>query len=276
MSSRARTALGPPQALRARQLRMEGASFRTQKSFGGVLSPVSGKEWKSNPKTARPVAVRQAMHLVLRSSLARNERSMLLHDRTIQRVLRRLAKRFGIRLYDIANSGNHLHLILRLPHRQALTPFLKAATGLIARIVLRVERGHAWTDRPLHRQGHATTPRTGKSSRSRGTEGLASQKNSATQLTSSGPQACSTRQTRAGFWDARPWSRIVSFGPDFKRLKDYLMLNRADLTGFASQSPLGITRTSYRAMLKEVRRLELSGILERLPSFGFGSAQGFG
>jgi REP element-mobilizing transposase RayT len=253
-----------PQALRARQLRMEGtgfasqarSGFRAQKSFGGVLSPVSGKEWKSNPKTARPVAVRQAMHLVLRSSLARNERSMLLHDRTIQRVLRRLAKRFGIRLYDIANSGNHLHLILRLPHRQALTPFLKAATGLIARIVLRVERGQAWTDRP------------GKSSLSRGTQAVASQKNGAiqpksrsAQPTSSGPQASSTRQVRAGFWDARPWSRIVSFGPDFKRLKDYLMLNRADLAAFA--------RASYRSMLQEVRRMQASGLLERLPSFGF-------
>jgi hypothetical protein len=257
-----------PQALRARQLRMEGTGFRAQKSFGGVLSPVSGKEWKSNPKSARPVAVRQAMHLVLRSSLARNERSMLLHDRTIQRVLRRLAKRFGIRLYDIANSGNHLHLILRLPHRKALTPFLKAATGLIARIVLRVERGHAWNDRPALRQGHPAAPRSGKSSLSRGTQAVASQKNSATQPTSGGPQASNTRQVRAGFWDARPWSRIVSFGPDFKRLKDYLMLNRADLAGFA--------RASYRAMLKEVRRLQASGLLERLPSFGFGRATEFG
>jgi REP element-mobilizing transposase RayT len=272
MSSGPRNAPRSPQALRARQLRMEGAGFRAQKSFGGVLSPVSGKEWKSNPKTARPVAVKQAMHLVLRSSLARNERSLLLHDRTIQRVLQRLAKRFGIRLYDIANSGNHLHLILRLPQRQALTPFLKAATGLIARIVLRVERGHAWTDRPAHRRGSAQ--RQNKSSRSKGTEALASQKNSAkqptsnaTQPTSSGPQTCSTRQVRAGFWDARPWSRIVSFGPDYKRLKDYLMLNRADLAGFA--------RASYRQMLQEVRRLQASGILDRLPSFGFGETRGF-
>jgi hypothetical protein len=223
----------------AKQLRMQGAGFRAQKSFGGVLSPVSGKAWQSNPKTARPVAVRQAMHLVLRSSLARSERSMLLHDRSIQRLLNRLAKRFGIRLYDIANSGNHLHLILRLPHRHALTPFLKAATGLIARLVLRVERGHAWTDRPT------------KSSLSKGIKALGSK--------TSGAQP--SKASRAGFWDARPWSRIVSFGPDFKRLKDYLMLNRADLAGF--------TRASYREMLKEVRRLQASGALERLPSFGF-------
>jgi REP element-mobilizing transposase RayT len=209
--------------MNARQLRMQAPGFRAQRSFGGVLSPVSGKEWKSNPKTARPVAVKQAMHVVLRSSLARNERSMLLHDRTIQRVLQRLAKRFHIRLYDIANSGNHLHLILRLPHRQALTPFLKAASGLIARIVLKVERGQARAPREA---------RVG------------------------------ARQTKPRFWDARPWTRIVSFGPDFKRLKDYLMLNRADLAGF--------TRASYRAMLKEVRRLQTSGALERLPSFGFG------
>jgi REP element-mobilizing transposase RayT len=217
---------------------MSGPGFKALRSFGGILSPVSGKEWQSNPKTARPVAVKQAMHLVLRSSLARNEFSLLLHDRAIHRILQRLAKRFGIRLYDVANAGNHLHLIVRLPHRDALTPFLKAASGLIARLVLGVERGHKWSERP-------------------------------------GPRIGVEWPTR--FWDARPWSRIVSFGPDFKQLKDYLMLNRpwpacaanrADLAGFA--------RGSYRAMLKEVRRLQASGALERLPSFGFGQAKGWG
>jgi REP element-mobilizing transposase RayT len=197
------------------------------------------------------VAVKQAMHVVLRSSLARDHRSMLLHDRTIQRVLQRLAKRFHIRLYDIANSGNHLHLILRLPHREALSPFLKAATGLIARLVLKVERGHAWQDRPKCRLSRGHFPYGSReSAKARG----------------SGPVASDANPVR--FWDARPWTRIVSFGPDFRRLKDYLMINRADLAGF--------TRASYRAMLKEVRRLQASGALERLPSFGFGGpATGF-
>jgi hypothetical protein len=238
---------------------MTGAGFRAQRSFGGVLSPVSGKEWKSNPKTARPVAVKQAMHVVLRSSLARDHRSLLLHDRTIQRVLQRLAKRFHIRLYDIANSGNHLHLILRLPHREALSPFLKAATGLIARLVLKVERGQAWLDRPKHRpECRLPKGQFPDGSRSSGAQ-LPKRNNDSTAASTANP---------VRFWDARPWTRIVAFGPDFKRLKDYLMINRADLAGFA--------RTSYRAMLKEIRRLQASGALDRLPSFGFGGpATGF-
>jgi REP element-mobilizing transposase RayT len=243
MSSRSVTK-GSPKS--AQQLRMQAPGFRAQRSFGGVLSPVSGKEWKSNPKTARPVAVKQAMHVVLRSSLARDHRSLLLHDRTIQRVLQRLAKRFHIRLYDIANSGNHLHLILRLPHREALSPFLKAATGLIARLVLKVERGQAWRERPKHRASHT-------------------------------PYAVASDANPVRFWDARPWTRIVSFGPDFKRLKDYLMLNRPWPACAANRADLaGFTRASYRAMLKEVRRLQATGALERLPSFGFdGPATGF-
>jgi hypothetical protein len=249
---------------------MTGAGFRAQRSFGGVLSPVSGKEWGSNPKTARPVAVKQAMHVVLRSSLARDHRSLLLHDRTIQRMLQRLAKRFHIRLYDIANSGNHLHLILRLPYREALSPFLKAATGLIARLVLKVERGQAWRDRPKCR----AAPRYGATSKQQASSGESrlskghfpyGSRESAKDR-GSGPVASEANPVR--FWDARPWTRIVSFGPDFKRLKDYLILNRADLAGFS--------RASYRAMLKEVRRLQASGALERLPSFGFGGpATGF-
>jgi REP element-mobilizing transposase RayT len=243
---------------------MQAPGFRAQRSFGGVLSPVSGKEWKSNPKTARPVAVKQAMHVVLRSSLARDHRSLLLHDRTIQRVLQRLAKRFHIRLYDIANSGNHLHLILRLPHREALSPFLKAATGLIARLVLKVERGQAWQDRPKCRAATKQHATSAKSRLSKGHFPYGSRESA--KARGSGPVASDANPVR--FWDARPWTRIVSFGPDFKRLKDYLMLNRADLAGFA--------RASYRAMLKEVRRLQASGALERLPSFGFGGpATGF-
>jgi hypothetical protein len=249
MSSRSLTK-GSPNS--ARQLRLQAPGFRAQRSFGGVLSPVSGKEWKSNPKTARPVTVKQAMHVVLRSSLARDHRSLLLHDRTIQRVLQRLAKRFHIRLYDIANSGNHLHLILRLPHREALSPFLKAATGLIARLVLKVERGQAWRDRPRYRATSA------KSRLSRGHFPYGSRDSSKAPVSSTPASVANPVR----FWDARPWTRIVSFGPDFKRLKDYLMINRADLAGFS--------RASYRAMLKEVRRLQASGALERLPSFGFG------
>ncbi|NUJ57979.1 transposase, partial [Cobetia marina] len=88
-----------------------------------------------------------------------------LHHRNADRVetiVRGLAKRKGIRLYHFVNVGNHLHLVLKIDRKQlrvgrdAFQSFIRAATGLIARHVLRAERGSAkqmkfWQARPFTR-----------------------------------------------------------------------------------------------------------------------------
>jgi hypothetical protein len=40
------------------------------------------------------------------------------HDRTVREVLRRMARRFDVRIYDYANVGSHLHLVLRARRRE--------------------------------------------------------------------------------------------------------------------------------------------------------------
>lgn len=107
-----------------------------QKSFGGSLL-------KGNPKVARPISTKKAMHLVLRSSLARGERSMLKPERArrIQKLIYVQADRFGVRVYRYSNSGNHLHLSVKASSRMEFSNYLRAITGLIARITLGVERG---------------------------------------------------------------------------------------------------------------------------------------
>jgi len=75
----------------------------------------------------------------------------------VKAIVRRQAKRFGLSLYRYANSGNHLHLLLRPPRQRALLAgFLRSVAGLVARAALQAERGRAngkkfWDTRPFSR-----------------------------------------------------------------------------------------------------------------------------
>jgi REP element-mobilizing transposase RayT len=126
--------------------------------------------------------------LVLKSSLAVGERSFLRKNRArqIEALVFRLGRESGVRVYRYANSGNHLHLLLRPSSRQAFKLYVRALSGLIARMVLGAERGSA--------------------------QGLK-------------------------FWDARPFSRIVEWGRDFKNLGFYILQNTLEATGFMPHQP---------------------------------------
>jgi hypothetical protein len=71
-------------------------------------------------------------------------------------MIQRIAQRQGIRIYRYANSGNHLHVVLRAKSRVAYQRFIRTVTGLIARLTLGVERGRGsgikfWDARPFTR-----------------------------------------------------------------------------------------------------------------------------
>jgi hypothetical protein len=107
---------------------------KTTKVFGGSLL-------KGNPKQKRPISTKHAMHLVLRSSLAIYNRSLLKHRSQVDRIIRNQAEKFGVRLYRYENVGNHIHLLVKTGHRFLLIRFLRSVSGLIARTVLKAERG---------------------------------------------------------------------------------------------------------------------------------------
>jgi REP element-mobilizing transposase RayT len=163
-----------------------GFSFKQKLSFGGVLSGAKG-----NPKCKRPLATKQAMHLVLKSSRAHGKHSFLLYSQEIEAILRRQAKSFGVKIYSFANAGNHLHLIIKIYNRETYKSFIRAVSGLIMRKVFRLERG---------------------------------------------------RGVFQGLWDARPFTRILSWGKDFSTVKNYLLINRLEMTG--------LKRDVIRGMLK--------------------------
>jgi REP element-mobilizing transposase RayT len=62
------------------------------------------------------------------------------HDRAIRQIVRRMAQRFDVRVYDFANAGSHLHLVVRARRREGFQGFLRSFAGIVARQVMGATR----------------------------------------------------------------------------------------------------------------------------------------
>jgi REP element-mobilizing transposase RayT len=100
-----------------------------------------GEVRRGQRKLERPVSTRRPMHVVLTSHRARGPWSLRRHDRAVRDVLRRMARRFEVRIYDFANVGSHLHVVLRARRREAFQGFLRSFAGIVARRVTGARRG---------------------------------------------------------------------------------------------------------------------------------------
>ena len=161
------------------------------KQFGGALL-------KGNPKEKRPLSTKSHLHLVLKSQKAFGPNSMLAkaHIKKIDHVVRRQAVACGVKIYHFVNVGNHLHLVIRLQDRKLYRVFIRAVSGLIARQVLGKERG--------------PKPEAGDPSQD------------AKLMIKSG-----VKSKKFQFWVARPFTRLVTWGPDYKGLSQYMRKNQA-------------------------------------------------
>ncbi len=115
--------------------------------FGGLVhseltrSNHGGSDARGHRKVERPVSTRRPMHLTLHSDRARGAWSLRRHERAVHRALRACAKRSGIKIYDFANVGSHLHLLVRARRRAAFQSFLRSFAGIVARKVTGARRG---------------------------------------------------------------------------------------------------------------------------------------
>ena len=92
-------------------------------------------------KIERPVSTRRPMHVVLSSKRARGGWSLRKHEHDVRTALRTCAGRTGVKIYDFANVGSHLHLLLRARRREAFQAFLRAFAGMVAQNVTGARRG---------------------------------------------------------------------------------------------------------------------------------------
>lgn len=151
---------------------------RPENCFGGNFHK------NYNPNEQRPIQSNKALHVVLKSNLAKGAKSFLNKnfEEKIWILIQKHAGKNRISIYEYANAGNHLHLLIRAKRRDDYCRFIRTITGLIARMVGKTEKG---------------TPLGEK------------------------------------FWDARPFTRIVSFSKnDFQKVKLYLKRNIWESIGF--------------------------------------------
>lgn len=102
-----------------------------------------GALYKGRRKEARPLATKRPVHVVLRSSRARGHWSFLLPKNRIHvdKLARATAARHQIRIRQVANSGNHLHLIVQGARREGLQAFLRTFPALLARHIMGAKKG---------------------------------------------------------------------------------------------------------------------------------------
>jgi REP element-mobilizing transposase RayT len=167
------------------QLHFPGLAEKTKSYAHG------GDENKGRRKVARPFDPKQALHVVLRSSKARGNLSMLhpRHCNHIKALLERLQERRNVRVYRYSNVGNHLHLLIRARSRSDWQGFIREFAGGVAMIVTGARKGAAL-------------------------ERLKSAGNSA-----------------RGFWDGLTYSRIVRWGRDFTHVSRYVCKNLWEAVG---------------------------------------------
>jgi REP element-mobilizing transposase RayT len=103
-----------------------------------------GEVRKGKRKLARPFDSKRALHVTLRSERAQGEWSMLRLEKSkaIKTLVYTLARKNQVRIYQFANSGNHLHLLLRAKEHKGFKKFLRTLTSLTSRIVTGARKGN--------------------------------------------------------------------------------------------------------------------------------------
>ena len=156
-----------------------------------------GSRLKGHPKTARPLNTKESIHLVLKSARAFGSQSMLHghNAKKIHELIYNQAECCGIKVYHFVNVGNHLHLVIKLHDIKLFRKFIRAITGLIARQVLKKERGLA-----------KNTSRN---------ESLPNE---------------SVSKIDNRFWVARPFTRLIAWGRDYNHVSWYMKKNMSQAT----------------------------------------------
>jgi len=148
-------------------------------------------------KSKRLLSVRNPFHVTLRSELATKKRSLLKHKNMIYKVLHKASRNFGVKIYQQAICGNHIHLLVRGRQRFAIQNFFRVVAGHIAQKILEL---HPLQSNELSR-GNA--PRV---------EGIMPYKRK--------------------FWQALIYSRLVQWGRDYSNVMNYIERNTLEAMGW--------------------------------------------
>ncbi len=150
---------------------------------------------KDKRKEARPFSHKNAIHLVLRSTQAKGAWSFLTpkNKTRVEKILENCARIYHIKIYRQINVGNHLHLLVKTETKQ-----YSIAQQEFRSFLRRLAGEIAF---------QITGAKKGAAFRS--------------------------PDTNDGFWDRRPYSRLVTWGREFNALAKYFTKNFLESFGIA-------------------------------------------
>ncbi len=121
--------------------------------FGKPADKFGGSLLKGNPKGKRPLATKLPIHLVMRSG-----KSVLRLPKTfgkVTEIINSTTRKYGVRIYESANVGNHVHLVIKISNLKLWAAFIRELSGRIAQVVGELVRRSAaekfWLFRPFTR-----------------------------------------------------------------------------------------------------------------------------
>lgn len=163
------------------QMRTRQLSFLKEMKVSNRLGH-GGELGKGKRKSRRPFDPKRAMHVVMRSTRAKGDWSMLTpkNQRRVKAIVKETASKHGIQLFQFANVGNHLHFLFRARQVDSLRAFMREVSGQIAFQMTGSRK---------------TNPLQGK------------------------------------FWDHLPYSRVVTWGREFKTVTRYVIGNLFQAAG---------------------------------------------
>ena len=144
-------------------------------------------------RAKRPLNPKNAHHLVLRSELARGERSLFKNKALAMRILVKYAKKFNIRIYGKCINTNHIHLHVKGRTKEDLQNFFRVFSGQVAQELL--------LKYPL--QKHESPPSPG------GTH----------------------PKNKRSFWSTLIYSKIISWGREYQNVQSYIIRNIRESLG---------------------------------------------
>ena len=91
-----------------------------------------GHSFKTNAKSKRPMSSKLPVHLAMRTDGRKFSMRKPRAFGLVNKIVYRTAEKYGVRIYEFGNVGNHLHLLIKLPHIREWAGFIRELSGRIA------------------------------------------------------------------------------------------------------------------------------------------------
>ncbi len=200
---------------------------KVAKSHGGSLAV--GKR-----RACRPLNTKQSHHITLKSHHAVGGRCLYKHKKMINAVIAKSAKHLEVKVYERAICSNHIHLLIKGADRVRIQNFFRVVAGHTAQNILKLHPLPKLHQQPICPSGGKRTSEDVEGERMGGApvEGVIFTPGGAPVRA---PKGC--RKNQRKFWSYLIFSRIVSWGREFKTVSQYVQKNTLEALNLIAYQP---------------------------------------